>query len=157
MAASAMRGILTHMKKQMRNKMIIGSALLMLAAKPARGADDASSDSFDLYPARQLSVDAFGTVSEGKYTIEHVSEQRVRNNARGGVGAGITYFITRNIGVGADAYSESTSGPFIDNASGNFVKVTQRIPVKIVLNAASDGQHPLRPGMSVDADVDISN
>jgi hypothetical protein len=112
------------MKKIMKNKILIGGALLMLAAKPVWGADNTSSDTLDLYPANQVSLDAFGTVSEGKYTIEHISDQRVRNNARGGVGAGLTYFITRYIGIGADAYSENTSGPFIDNASGNlYVRV----------------------------------
>jgi membrane fusion protein (multidrug efflux system) len=36
-----------------------------------------------------------------------------------------------------------------DNASGNFVKVVQRVPVKIVLDAGQDSDHVLRPGMSV--------
>jgi len=40
-----------------------------------------------------------------------------------------------------------------DNASGNFVKVVQRIPVKIVLTSAPDPEHPLRAGMSVNAVV----
>ncbi|SNC77288.1 membrane fusion protein, multidrug efflux system [Hymenobacter gelipurpurascens] len=39
-----------------------------------------------------------------------------------------------------------------DNASGNFVKVTQRVPVKIVLDKV-DPEHPLRAGMSVTATV----
>ena len=42
-----------------------------------------------------------------------------------------------------------------DNASGNFVKVTQRVPVKIVLDQAPDTEHPLRPGMSVDVAVQV--
>jgi len=42
-----------------------------------------------------------------------------------------------------------------DNASGNFVKVTQRLPVKIVLTSPPDPEHPLRPGMSVDTAVKI--
>ena len=41
-----------------------------------------------------------------------------------------------------------------DNASGNFVKVTQRVPVKIALNH-DDPQHPLRAGMSVTAVVQV--
>jgi membrane fusion protein (multidrug efflux system) len=41
-----------------------------------------------------------------------------------------------------------------DNASGNFVKVTQRVPVKIVLDK-EDAQHPLRAGMSVNAIVAV--
>ena len=36
-----------------------------------------------------------------------------------------------------------------ENATGNYVKVVQRIPVKIVLDAAQDPEHLLRPGMSV--------
>jgi membrane fusion protein (multidrug efflux system) len=40
-----------------------------------------------------------------------------------------------------------------DNASGNFVKVVQRIPVKIVLDHPSDAATVLRPGMSVTATV----
>jgi membrane fusion protein (multidrug efflux system) len=36
-----------------------------------------------------------------------------------------------------------------ENASGNYVKVVQRIPVKIVLEKGQDPEHLLRPGMSV--------
>jgi membrane fusion protein (multidrug efflux system) len=36
-----------------------------------------------------------------------------------------------------------------ENATGNFVKVVQRIPVKIVLEQGQDPEHLLRPGMSV--------
>jgi membrane fusion protein (multidrug efflux system) len=36
-----------------------------------------------------------------------------------------------------------------ENATGNYVKVVQRVPVKIVLDAAQDPEHLLRPGMSV--------
>jgi membrane fusion protein (multidrug efflux system) len=36
-----------------------------------------------------------------------------------------------------------------ENATGNYVKVVQRIPVKIVLEQGQDPDHLLRPGMSV--------
>jgi len=36
-----------------------------------------------------------------------------------------------------------------ENATGNYVKVVQRIPVKIVLEPGQDPEHRLRPGMSV--------
>ena len=36
-----------------------------------------------------------------------------------------------------------------ENATGNFVKVVQRVPVKIVLDQGQDLRQPLRPGMSV--------
>ena len=40
-----------------------------------------------------------------------------------------------------------------ENATGNFVKVVQRIPVKIVLDPVSPDQAVLRPGMNVDATI----
>lgn len=40
-----------------------------------------------------------------------------------------------------------------ENATGNFVKVVQRIPVKIVLDPISSDKAVLRPGMNVDATV----
>jgi membrane fusion protein (multidrug efflux system) len=36
-----------------------------------------------------------------------------------------------------------------ENATGNYVKVVQRIPVRIVLDADENKDHLLRPGMSV--------
>jgi membrane fusion protein (multidrug efflux system) len=36
-----------------------------------------------------------------------------------------------------------------ENATGNYVKVVQRVPVKIVLNKGQNQDHLLRPGMSV--------
>ena len=36
-----------------------------------------------------------------------------------------------------------------ENATGNFVKVVQRVPVKIVFEKGQDPEHLLRPGMSV--------
>ncbi|HEX8392043.1 MAG TPA: HlyD family secretion protein, partial [Longimicrobium sp.] len=35
-----------------------------------------------------------------------------------------------------------------DNATGNFTKVVQRIPVRIRMDGRPDPAHPLRPGMS---------
>jgi membrane fusion protein (multidrug efflux system) len=43
----------------------------------------------------------------------------------------------------------------VENATGNWVKVLQRIPVKIVFDQAPDKDHPLAPGMSVTATVTV--
>lgn len=40
-----------------------------------------------------------------------------------------------------------------ENATGNYVKVVQRIPVKIKIDSSSDPQHLLRVGMSVEPTV----
>jgi len=40
-----------------------------------------------------------------------------------------------------------------ENATGNYVKIVQRIPVKIVLEPGENRDHQLRPGMNVDPHV----
>jgi membrane fusion protein (multidrug efflux system) len=42
-----------------------------------------------------------------------------------------------------------------ENANGNFVKVVQRLPVRIHLNPGEDRDHLLRPGMSVEPTVKV--
>ena len=42
-----------------------------------------------------------------------------------------------------------------DNATGNFTKVVQRLPVRIAITKGCGATHPLRPGMSVVAHTDI--
>jgi membrane fusion protein, multidrug efflux system len=42
-----------------------------------------------------------------------------------------------------------------ENATGNYVKIVQRIPVKIVLDPGENQDHQLRPGMNVVPDVYI--
>jgi len=40
-----------------------------------------------------------------------------------------------------------------ENATGNYVKIVQRVPVKILLEPGEDGDHALRPGMNVEVKV----
>ena len=42
------------------------------------------------------------------------------------------------------------------NATGNWIKVVQRVPVRIALDAKEVAEHPLRVGLSMDATVDVS-
>ncbi len=42
------------------------------------------------------------------------------------------------------------------NATGNWIKVVQRVPVRIALDAKQLAENPLRVGLSMDAEVDIS-
>ena len=74
----------------------------------------------------------------------------------------------QNVRVAVDAYGRSYTGKIVavggasgsrlsvlppENATGNYVKVVQRIPVRINLDAGQNGDHMLRPGMSVDPKV----
>jgi len=43
-----------------------------------------------------------------------------------------------------------------DNATGNFTKVVQRVPVRIRVDGPRDPARPLRPGMSVDVTIKVS-
>ncbi|MDI1472196.1 MAG: HlyD family secretion protein [Thermodesulfovibrio sp.] len=43
-----------------------------------------------------------------------------------------------------------------ENATGNFVKVVQRIPVRIIIDSPFDPEYPLWPGMSVIPYVDVT-
>jgi membrane fusion protein (multidrug efflux system) len=43
-----------------------------------------------------------------------------------------------------------------DNATGNFVKVIQRVPVKIKIDQKNNSSKLLRPGMSVKVSVQVN-
>ena len=42
------------------------------------------------------------------------------------------------------------------NATGNWIKVVQRLPVRIALDPAELRAHPLRVGLSMNADINVS-
>jgi membrane fusion protein (multidrug efflux system) len=44
-----------------------------------------------------------------------------------------------------------------DNATGNFTKVVQRVPVRIAVTKPCAGNRPLRPGLSANVHVDTSD
>ena len=43
------------------------------------------------------------------------------------------------------------------NATGNWIKIVQRVPVRIALDPHELAAHPLQIGLSMKADVDVSN
>jgi membrane fusion protein (multidrug efflux system) len=43
------------------------------------------------------------------------------------------------------------------NTSGNWVKVVQRIPMRVRVDTSDDSRPPLRAGMSVEIDVDTGH
>jgi membrane fusion protein (multidrug efflux system) len=58
-----------------------------------------------------------------------------------------------------EGFSGGTGAAFAlipaQNATGNWIKVVQRLPVRIRLNPAELAAHPLRVGLSMDAKVDL--
>jgi membrane fusion protein (multidrug efflux system) len=59
----------------------------------------------------------------------------------------------RELNARVDSFGGATGARFSllppENATGNYVKVVQRVPVKLVFEKGEDTEHKLRPGMSV--------
>jgi membrane fusion protein (multidrug efflux system) len=70
-------------------------------------------------------------------------------------GGGVTYR-GRVVGLGAGSGSAFALLP-PQNASGNWIKIVQRVPVRIALDPEELKTRPLRIGLSVNADVDVSD
>ena len=68
-------------------------------------------------------------------------------------GGSVTYHGTVE-GLGAGSGSAFALLP-PQNASGNWIKIVQRVPVRIALDPAELRRHPLRVGLSVDVEVDV--
>lgn len=60
----------------------------------------------------------------------------------------------RIVGLGAGTGSAFSLLP-AQNATGNWIKVVQRLPVRIALDPRELSEHPLRVGLSMQAEVDI--
>ena len=67
----------------------------------------------------------------------------------------------RIFNVRVDSIASATGAKFSllppENATGNYVKVVQRVPVKLVFEKGEDSEHQLRPGMSVVAKIKVNN
>ena len=68
-------------------------------------------------------------------------------------GSGVVYR-GRLVGLGAGSGSAFALLP-PQNASGNWIKIVQRVPVRIALDAQDLKQHPLRLGLSTSVRVDV--
>jgi membrane fusion protein, multidrug efflux system len=58
-------------------------------------------------------------------------------------------------GVGAGTGAAFALLP-AQNATGNWIKVVQRVPVRVELDAKQLAEHPLRVGLSMEAEVDVA-
>jgi membrane fusion protein (multidrug efflux system) len=59
------------------------------------------------------------------------------------------------VGLGAGTGSAFAVLP-AQNATGNWIKIVQRVPVRIALDAAEVKAHPLRVGLSMQVEVDVA-
>jgi membrane fusion protein (multidrug efflux system) len=103
-----------------------------------------------IVPLDQLWVDANYKESELR-NIRVGQPARVEADMYGGK----VEFHGRVVGLSAGTGSAFSLLP-AQNASGNWIKVVQRLPVRIALDAKELKEHPLRIGLSTTVSVDIS-
>jgi hypothetical protein len=78
------------------------------------------------YRDHEISFDGFAVGEVGQQTLNHFNSESVAHHGHFGAGGGVNVFFCRYLGIGADAYSVNTTGPFIDSASGNLIA---RLPI----------------------------
>jgi membrane fusion protein (multidrug efflux system) len=98
---------------------------------------------------------------EGIYVVANFKETQLEKMQAGqSVEVRVDAFPKEHIQGTVQSFSAATGAKFSllppDNATGNFVKVVQRIPVKIRLEAGPEIMAHLRPGMSVKVSVRTS-
>jgi membrane fusion protein, multidrug efflux system len=90
----------------------------------------------------------------GAYVVANFKETQLTDVRKGqAVGIAVDMFPGHLVHGRVDSIAPASGQEFAllppDNATGNFTKVVQRIPVKIVLDRDNDSSVELRPGMSV--------
>jgi len=124
-------GIVTNRNVQVGQRLAQGAAIMKVV------------------PIRQLYVDA--NFKEGQ--LAHVAPGQRVEITSDLYGAGVVYHGT------VVGFSGGTGSAFAlipaQNATGNWIKIVQRLPVRIRLDPRELDAHPLRVGLSMNADISI--
>jgi membrane fusion protein (multidrug efflux system) len=96
----------------------------------------------------------FALVSQGDVWVTANFKETQLKNVRPGQRVAVNVdALGRDYQAHVDSIAAATGAKFSllppENATGNYVKVVQRVPVKIVFEPGQDPDHQLRPGMSV--------
>ena len=124
---SPVRGIVTQRSAEIGNRVSEAQALMMIVAAG------------DTWVTANFKETQLGRMKAGESVKVHVDA--LKRDFRGTIE-----------GIPAITGARSSVLP-PENATGNFIKVVQRMPVRIRLDAKQDGEDSLRPGMSVEAKV----
>ena len=103
----------------------------------------------------------FSAVPTEAYIIANFEETQLANMRVGQpVSVRVDAFPDHRLNGRIDSFQRGTGSNFAllppENATGNFVKVVQRVPVKIVLEGPADALRSISPGMSVEPTVTIA-
>jgi membrane fusion protein (multidrug efflux system) len=102
-------------------------------------------------PVGQLYVDA--NFKEGQLRNVRIGEAATLTSDLHG--SGVVYH-GRVVGLAGGTGAAFALIP-AQNATGNWIKVVQRLPVRIALDPRELRDHPLRVGLSMDAEIDIAD
>jgi len=109
-----------------------------------------------LQPGQEL----FVLVTAEMWVVANFKETQL-NRMRPGqpVGIKVDAYPDRVFKGHVDSFQTGTGSRFSllppENATGNYVKIVQRLPVKIVFDELPDSEHLLAPGMSVEPEVKV--
>ena len=108
----------------------------------------------------QVGQPLFAIVSKGKWVIANFKETQLTHMRPGQeVKIKIDTYPHKTFKGHVDSIQRGTGARFSllppENATGNYVKVVQRVPVKIVFDEAPDKKYPLALGMSVAPEVKV--
>ncbi|PTD24292.1 HlyD family efflux transporter periplasmic adaptor subunit [Sphingomonas fennica] len=126
-------GIVTRRQVQLGQRVAAGTVVMMIV------------------PVDQAYVDA--NFKEGQ--LKHVRIGQTAELTSDLYGDGVVYH-GKVVGLAGGTGSSFALIP-AQNATGNWIKVVQRLPVRIQLDPKELREHPLRVGLSMEVDVDISN
>lgn len=102
----------------------------------------------------------FAVVPNDYWVVANFKETQLKNMRVGqSVEVKIDAYPDKHFKAHVDSIQSGTGSRFSllppENATGNYVKVVQRVPVKIVFDEKPDEQHLLAPGMSVEPEVKV--
>lgn len=125
-------GVITRRNVQVGQRVAPGAALMLIV------------------PVGQLYVDA--NFKEGQLTQVKVGQPvTLKSDLYGG---DVEYH-GKVVGLSGGTGSSFALIP-AQNATGNWIKVVQRLPVRVALDPKELQAHPLRVGLSMDAEIDVS-
>lgn len=125
-------GVVTRRSVQVGQRVAPGAALMLIV------------------PVGQLYVDA--NFKEGQLTRVKVGQPvTLKSDLYGG---DVEYH-GKVVGLSGGTGSSFALIP-AQNATGNWIKVVQRLPVRVALDPKELQAHPLRVGLSMDAEIDVS-
>lgn len=78
------------------------------------------------FVAKETSLDAFGTYFAAERKFADLFQTSIRQGTWGG-GAGLNYFLTRQIGIGGDLNIPDNNGNFVDSVSASLMA---RLPIE---------------------------